>query len=277
MPRDLHTLAKDDLSDMPTITRSPDVFGDETASTMLDATDNNARYFANLSQEPSRDTSKRDQLHPYTQTLTVSDVDSCTRLEEEAFDPQERCSREKFHYRLKTCGELSLGIFTSHSDNEIPTAATSAPVYTGAPKRKAALLGHIVATKSTNKTVTDADMALPPTEIETGTSTNAHSPTSTNDNSKLGHQETGRTICIHSLAVLPEFQSRGLGRTLMKAYLQRMEGQGVADRAALITHEPLIPYYESLGFVNQGPSPCKFGGGGWFDMIKEFDPEAELA
>lgn len=38
---------------------------------------------------------KRDQLHPYTQTLTLNDIESCVRLEEATFPENERCSREK--------------------------------------------------------------------------------------------------------------------------------------------------------------------------------------
>lgn len=38
---------------------------------------------------------KRDGLHPYTQTLTLNDIESCVRLEEATFPPNERCSREK--------------------------------------------------------------------------------------------------------------------------------------------------------------------------------------
>ena len=170
-----------------------------------------------------------------------------------------RCSQ--FQYRLTTCGELSLGIFTSLEDKDpeterpkTPTIETSAPVYSGAPERKAVLLGHIVATKTTNPTVTDADMEIP-------------SPSSTKD--KVGHQETGQTICIHSLAVLPDYQGKGLGKTLMKAYLQRMEGQGVAERVALIARQELVVYYEGFGFVNRGKSGVRFGGGGWYDMVKE--------
>lgn len=53
----------------------------------------------------------------------------------------------------------------------------------------------------------------------------------------VGHRDGGRTICIHSLGVLPSFQARGLGRTLMTAYMQQMSGAGIADRIALIAHE----------------------------------------
>jgi len=153
-----------------------------------------------------------------------------------------------------------MGIFTSHEEGTIATAETSAPVYSGAPQRKAALLGHIVATKTTNSTVTDDDMNVP--------GANASDRT-------VGHREEGRTICIHSLAVLPEYQNRGLGKTLMLAYIQRLESHGIADRIALIAHEELIPYYEGFGFTSQGKSEAQFGGGGWFDLVHELDTEEE--
>lgn len=156
-----------------------------------------------------------------------------------------------------------MGIFTSQEgESNTTTAATAQPVYSGAPERKSVLMGHIVATKTTSPTVTDNDMAI---------------PTPDNPDPKLGHKEEGRTVCIHSLGVLPEYQKRSLGKTLMKAYLQRVESHGVADRAALIAHEHLIPYYEKLGFENKGPSKAQFGGGGWFDMIKELHPENALS
>lgn len=149
-----------------------------------------------------------------------------------------------------------MGIFTSKEDSEDPTAETSTPVYSGAPKRKAVLLGHIVATKSTTMVVTDDDMAY---------------PTAENPDPKLGHKEEGRTVCIHSLAILPQYQGKGLGKTLMKAYLQRMESSGVADNVALIAHDHLVPYYESFGFENKGKSKAQFGGGGWIDMVKHLE------
>lgn len=155
-----------------------------------------------------------------------------------------------------------MGIFTSHTPetatDQIPTAETSGPVYSGTPERKAVLLGHIVATKTTNSVVTDNDMAI---------------PTSGEEDPAIGHKESGRTICIHSLAVLPQYQGRGLGKTLMKAYLQRMESSRAANRVALIAHEEMIPYYEGFVFENRGKSKAEFAGGGWYDMVRELDDD----
>lgn len=133
------------------------------------------------------------------------------------------------------------------------TYESSGPVYSGHPERKVVLLGHIVATKTTNPVVTDDDMHIP-----------AHADP---PNPSFGHKEEGRTVCIHSLAVLPAYQKMGLGTTLMKAYIERLRHQDVADRAALLAHGPLIGFYEQFGFVKKGESKAQFGGGGWHDMV----------
>lgn len=94
-------------------------------------------------------------------------------------------------------------------------------------------------------------------------------PSDDPSDSSLGNKQDGRTVAIHSLAVLPNFQHKGLGTTLMKAYLDRLAKQDVADKAALIAHQEMIPYYEKFGFKNRGKSAAQFGGGGWFDMVKD--------
>lgn len=91
--------------------------------------------------------------------------------------------------------------------------------------------------------------------------------TSASSEYQVGHRDNGRTICIHSLAVLPQCQGQGLGSLLLKAYLQRLDSSGVADRVALLAHESLIGFYERLGFQNMGPSQATFGGEKWFDMV----------
>ncbi len=54
---------------------------------------------------------------------------------------------------------------------------------------------------------------------------------------EIGHQEAGRNIVLHSVAIAPSFQGRGLGRVLMMAYRQQMNGAGIADRLTLIAHD----------------------------------------
>ncbi|KAK1058626.1 hypothetical protein LTR74_013264 [Friedmanniomyces endolithicus] len=295
MPRDLAALKEDTLQGMPQLTKTPEEVVDDGAesgpsSAPMDAVDE-ARMFRSLMKRHNTAgggggmNSKRDEIHPYTQTLSLSDIESCILLEEATFPPEERCTREKFHYRLRHCGELSLGIFTSLTDSTVPTAATASPVYSGAPKRKSVLLGHIIATKTTNPTVKDEDMAVPSSSSSSSSSTPTDNPASETASTQqslspapaaappvpAGHKEEGRTLAIHSLAILPQYQRHGLGRTLLQAYLQRMESHAIGDRAALIAHEGLVPFYERFGFVNRGRSGVEFAGGWWWDMVRELE------
>lgn len=91
--------------------------------------------------------------------------------------------------------------------------------------------------------------------------------TSSASSGNVGHREEGRTIAVHSLAVLPSLQNQGLGSTLLKAFIQRMEYVQAADRIALLAHGELVKFYEKLGFENKGPSKATFGGGNWVDMV----------
>jgi GNAT superfamily N-acetyltransferase len=118
------------------------------------------------------------------------------------------------------------------------------------------LLGHIVATKTTNEVVKDQDMALPPNWEET--------PTPPSD---LGHKDEGRTLCIHSLAVLPTYQGKGVGTNLLRGYIQRMKESRICDRIALLAEDKMVPFYEMFGFENVGPSEATFGGVPWNDMV----------
>lgn len=91
MPRDLTELAKDDaISNMSPLDRTskPD---SESEQQQPDDKPPQGTMFAEQAQENS----KRDDLHPYTQTLNLNDVESCVILEEAAFPPQERATREK--------------------------------------------------------------------------------------------------------------------------------------------------------------------------------------
>lgn len=114
----------------------------------------------------------------------------------------------------------------------------------------------VISTKTVDFNVTDGSMDIPPNWETNPSNTSAH-----------GHREDGRTIALHSLCVLPAFQGRGLGKTIMKSYQQRMETSGIADRIALLAHDHLIKMYEGLGFEGRGKSDVRFGGGGWNDLV----------
>ncbi|KAL8698132.1 MAG: hypothetical protein Q9201_006740 [Fulgogasparrea decipioides] len=208
-------------------------------------------------------------LHPIVQTLSLSDLDMCVSLENAAFPAHERCSEEKFIYRLTTCPELSLGLFSVTAPDGL-AASTAAyaharPSDSTSPTRKSVLVAQVIATRCATPTVTDESMEFPP-DWRSGVSRSEG----------RGHQEQGRTIAIHSLASLPEFKGRGLGKIIMKSYMQRMESSGIADRMALLAHGPLVKYYETLGFRDLGKSEVKFGGGGWNDMVYDISEKGPV-
>ncbi|KAJ9496714.1 hypothetical protein H2202_007788 [Exophiala xenobiotica] len=200
-----------------------------------------------------------DRLHPENQALSVANADECSSLEESVFPPEERASLEKFQYRLTRCPELSLGLFTQPTKAEAESSSTPA-------KRK--LMAHIVSTRSPAPSVTEASMRVP----SNWRSRRSSLPSGT-DEEPTGHQDMGGTICLHSLAVAPEFQKLGLGTILLKSYIQRMKDARCAERIALLAHDHLVPFYTSLGFENMGASSVTSCGSGWKNMILEFTQE----
>jgi len=169
---------------------------------------------------------------------------------------------KQFIYRLRNCAGLCYGLFTT-VDPDSDSEDKNAPTYEVAPKaesdfgRRRVLLGQIIATLTTNEVVKDEDMALPP-------DWDSKSPTPSN----LGHKETGRTLCIHSLAVLPNYQNKGVGTNLMTGYIKRMKDSRICDRIALLAEDTMVPFYDALGFDNVGKSEATFGGVPWNDMVR---------
>ncbi|KAI9779245.1 MAG: hypothetical protein M1839_007497 [Geoglossum umbratile] len=212
------------------------------------------------------------QTTPYVRHLTLADVDACVKLENEVFPPPERCSREKFIYRLRVCPELSIGLFLPVP----PVATVEWPLTVGslAPQFQEILLAQTVSTKCVGTVVTDDAMGLP-VEFDPSSERyrNPKLPGWSSSNlylSKLGHQEAGQTLGLHSLAVLPRYQGSGYGKFILKAYIQRMRDAGVAKRIALIAHDHLIKFYKRFGFIDMGVSKVVLGGGGWHDMVGDF-------
>src|SRR5699024_529130 len=153
-------------------------------------------------------------------------------------------------YRLTKCPELTLGVFS------LP------PTNPDQPKPRPTLVAHVIATRSPSELVTEASMSYPP-DWQTKSSTLPKSA----DSEPLGHQDQGSNIHLHSVAVLPEHQGKGLGTTIMKSYIQRIKDALIADRICLLSRDNLIPFYEGLGFKNKGKSSTKLAGGGWNDMV----------
>ena len=100
MPRDLSEYSKKPPADsMPELTKSPEETEERAPGGI--------EYEQSMIDDMSQRNEKRDELHPYTQTLKLSDIDACVRLEEETFPPQERCTREKVSAFRLSCDHSS--------------------------------------------------------------------------------------------------------------------------------------------------------------------------
>ncbi|KAK4126326.1 acyl-CoA N-acyltransferase [Parathielavia appendiculata] len=201
---------------------------------------------------------------PNIRPLSISDLPSCIALERAAFPkPEHQASPEKFEYRLTVAPELSLGVFLTVVPEQakqlsIETLPTAKPVETGrADGAVSVLLAHILSTRCRGDVVTDADMAYPKDWHTRGGRAAEDA----------GHQEDGRTVGLHSLAVLPRLHRCGIGQMIVRAFLDQMKNSGLVDRVALLCQDHLVSYYERSGFKHLGESKAQFGGGGWHDMV----------
>jgi len=80
------------------------------------------------------------------------------------------------------------------------------------------------------------------------------------------HDPCGKNIVIIALAVVPEFQKKGIARKLVLRFIeesQRLEKQKIM----LICKPDLVDYYRAYGFVDAGESASTYGGAKWHDMV----------
>ncbi|KAE8415276.1 acyl-CoA N-acyltransferase [Aspergillus pseudocaelatus] len=171
-------------------------------------------------------------LTAFVRPLDLSDLDSCVEVES-VFPEQERCSREK---------DLCLGLFVENSG-------------------QVELVGHVIATRVPGNRVTDGAMEMPKNWDGSRDVVQVNGEA-------VGNDVNGRFVGVHSLAIRTGYQGKGLGRALMDEYIESARnGIESAQSIVIIAHDHLIRFYESFGFKNLGPSPCAFGGGGWYDMV----------
>ncbi|MEW5774779.1 MAG: GNAT family N-acetyltransferase [Thermodesulfobacteriota bacterium] len=79
------------------------------------------------------------------------------------------------------------------------------------------------------------------------------------------HRPGGANQAIFGLDVLPAHRRQGVAARLMRALIRASREAG--RKAVILTcKDPLISYYETLGFVNDGLSQSTHGDARWFDM-----------
>jgi ribosomal protein S18 acetylase RimI-like enzyme len=86
----------------------------------------------------------------------------------------------------------------------------------------------------------------------------------------VGHDHDGKHIVIFSLAVLPEFQKKGIARQLMASFIEKSK-KLKKKKIMLICKSELIDYYQRYGFVYTGESASTHGGFKWHEMYLPLD------
>ena len=86
----------------------------------------------------------------------------------------------------------------------------------------------------------------------------------------VGHDNSGQNIVIFSLAVLPNFQKKGIARQLMARFIEQSR-KLKKKKIMLICKSELIGYYQNYGFIYTGESASTHGGFKWHEMYLSLD------
>ena len=81
----------------------------------------------------------------------------------------------------------------------------------------------------------------------------------------IGHDADGKNMVIFALAVLPEFQRRGIAKRLVQRFVEEVK-RNKKEKVFLMCKQHLISYYEGMGFVHVGLSRSTHGGSQWHEM-----------
>jgi ribosomal protein S18 acetylase RimI-like enzyme len=81
----------------------------------------------------------------------------------------------------------------------------------------------------------------------------------------VGHDAEGKNMVIFALAVLPEFQKRGIARQLMARFMEEAR-RCQKENVFLMCKQHLIAYYGDMGFIHAGLSRSTHGGAEWHEM-----------
>ena len=81
----------------------------------------------------------------------------------------------------------------------------------------------------------------------------------------IGHDPAGKNMVVFALAVLPEYQKRGIASQLMSTFVDEARGRG-KEKVLLMCKAHLVAYYERMGFDHIGLSKSTHGGAEWHEM-----------
>lgn len=95
------------------------------------------------------------------------------------------------------------------------------------------------------------------------------------DESMSVHELDGKTICLHSVCVSPDYRKQGIATKLMTTWIEQLKQVNAKEhekkykRIAIMSRPNLLGLYESVGFKNIGVSKVVHGPEPWIDCILE--------
>ncbi|KAL7318901.1 hypothetical protein PS15m_002086 [Mucor circinelloides] len=95
------------------------------------------------------------------------------------------------------------------------------------------------------------------------------------DESMSVHDPEGKTICLHSVCVSPDYRKQGIATKLMLKWIEQLKQINATqtpkkyNRIAILSRPNLLGLYESVGFKNVGLSKVVHGPEPWIDCILE--------
>ncbi|CDO94648.1 unnamed protein product [Kluyveromyces dobzhanskii CBS 2104] len=183
-------------------------------------------------------------LHIYIRPLTIEDRDASVELESQGFPPEERAGKEKIEFRLKTCPELSSGLFIRDVK--------------GTEVLGEKLIGHIFGTK-----------------VPVAKNGSKDATFITNESMRFTHDDASPIVGVHSVVIDPQHQKKNLATLLLTDYIQKLSNQEIGDRIVIIAHNELVPFYERVGFKLVGENKEVVGKNGnvWCNLVRELVKE----
>ncbi|KAL0081389.1 acyl-CoA N-acyltransferase [Phycomyces blakesleeanus] len=133
--------------------------------------------------------------------------------------------------------------------NRIEYAAHSGPELFLVAKDKETIVGFVCTTLSRSDLLTEESMDV--------------------------HDPEGKTVCLHSVCVAPEYRKRGVATHLLNTWIgilrhhNELQTPKKYERVAILSRPNLLSLYGSVGFKNLGKSEVVHGPEPWYDCILE--------
>ncbi|KAI8082623.1 acyl-CoA N-acyltransferase [Gilbertella persicaria] len=93
------------------------------------------------------------------------------------------------------------------------------------------------------------------------------------DESMSRHEPNGRTVCLHSVCVSPDYRNQGIATKLLENWIEQLKQANQQakkyDRVVLMSRPNLLGLYGGVGFKEVGVSKVVHGPEPWHDCVLE--------